>query len=512
MKKFLLSCILVSFFSFSVNGQILIYNVCGKAAFESVEAEAAIKTADGGYILAGKTSSIDTLNGDAYLIRIDLNHDTIWTRIIGGPSLLSFSSVCQDANGNFVALGHAYNQGTGLDLLVSKTDSLGYNLWTKAFGNSSSEYPSRVIATSDGNFILTGYTYGPVNEGIFLIKLNPSGDTLWTKIYSAPYSAHGFGVVQNPDGGYTLAGMTVIVNNQWDIMLINVDSMGALNWAHHYGGLNVEEAFWINRSYDGGYIVTGSTESFGAGGDDVYLLRLDDTGNILWAKTYGGPGHESGYYVSETSDSGFICAGYTNGFGAGMQDGYVIKTNSNGDTVWTKTYGWTNNQELFYITPANYGYQAVGECGYGFSSFMIDSNGYSGCYDGYPSTTVSTVIMSTGTLPINLYSGFGIYFPATYIASGVGCQVLCFVDPLNVNQEHTIENLIFPNPATDYINVRSWFGVRQLEIFNLWGKQEAAFCVGQNKRTFDITDLSPGIYYVKVYLEKGNEVLKLIKQ
>jgi len=104
-----------------------------------------------------------------------------------------------------------------------------------------------------------------------------------------------------------------------------------------FGGTSWDEAHAVQQTTDGGYIVAGRADSFGVGGSDVYLIKTDSLGDTLWAKTYGGAGSDEGWAVRQTTDGGYIVAGYTESFGAGLRDVYLIKTDANGDTLWTKT-------------------------------------------------------------------------------------------------------------------------------------------------------------------------------
>lgn len=140
------------------------------------------------------------------------------------------------------------------------------------------------------------------------------------------------------------------------ILFLSPDTL----WTRTYGGSGNETANCIQRTSDGGYIIAGYTESFGSGGKDVYLIKTDDYGNILWAKTYGGAGNEVARCVQETQDSGYIIAGYTASFGGGGKDIYVIKTDINGDSLWTRTYGDSLDQEGYWIEEINGEYVITG--------------------------------------------------------------------------------------------------------------------------------------------------------
>jgi hypothetical protein len=154
----------------------------------------------------------------------------------------------------------------------------------------------------------------------------------FAKIYGGTSYDFAYSVQQTSDGGYIVAGKTGSFGAGWeDIFLIKTDANGNLQWAKTYGGTNWEGAWSVQQTSDGGYIVAGYTNSFGAGDWDIFLIKTDANGNIQWAKTYGGTGNESAASVQQTSDGGYIVAGGATSFGAGGHDIFLIKTDANGD-------------------------------------------------------------------------------------------------------------------------------------------------------------------------------------
>jgi hypothetical protein len=175
---------------------------------------------------------------------------------------------------------------------------------------------------------------------VYLVKTSASGDTLWTRTYGGTGEDYGNSVQQTSDSGYIVAGYTNSFGaGNEDVYLVKTSASGDALWTRTYGGTGEDYGNSVQQTSDSGYIVAGWTNSFGAGGHDIYLIKTNASGDTLWTRTYGGTGGDEGYSVQQTSDGGYIIAGYTGSFGAGGWDVYLIKTNASGDTLWTSTYG-----------------------------------------------------------------------------------------------------------------------------------------------------------------------------
>jgi len=311
------------------------------------------QTMDGGFIIAGLTMSFGAGNADLYLIRTDLSGDTLWTRTYGGTAWDEGYSVRETSDGGFIIGGLTSSFGSGLgDFYLMRTDSLGDTLWSKTYGGTLDEHGYSVQETSDGGFILAGETesYGAGLADVYLVRTNSFGDTLWTKTYGGTDSDVGFSVQETSDGGYIITGWTWSFGaGSVDVYLIRTNSSGDTLWTRTYGDSLDDFGTSVQQTSDGGYIITGWTTSFGAGLSDIHLLRTDSSGNILWTKIYGGINWDDGWFVQETFDGGFVITGYTESFGSGSGDLYLIRTDSLGDTLWTRTYGGTDLDEGYYI-------------------------------------------------------------------------------------------------------------------------------------------------------------------
>jgi len=268
--------------------------------------------------------------------------DTAWTKTYGGGGYDYGRSVQQTADGGYIVAGETGSYGAGgMDVYLIKTDSLGDTLWIRTYGGGGGDFGYSVQQTIDGGYIVAGYTgsYG-VGGDVYLIKTNSSGDTLWTRTYGGTGTDIGKSVQQTTDEGYIVTGYTESYGmGESDVYLIKTDSLGDTLWTKTYVGGDQNYGRSVQQTADGGYIVAGDAIFYGAGGYDVYLIKTDSLGDTLWTKTYGGGEGDFGYSVQQTTDGGYIVAGYTWSYGVGESDVYLIKTDSLGDTLWTKTYG-----------------------------------------------------------------------------------------------------------------------------------------------------------------------------
>jgi hypothetical protein len=272
--------------------------------------------------------------------------DTLWSRTYGGIQEDFSLSVQQTTDGGYISVGWTNSFGTGgEDVYLIKTDSYGNLLWTHTYGGTHEDYSSSVEQTTDGGYIVVGHTNSFVVSvrKVYLIKTNSSGDTLWTHFYGGGALDVGSSVQQTPDGGYMVAGVTQSFGaGSYDFYLFKTNSLGDILWTRAYGGSSSDECYSFQQTKDDGYILAGYTESFGAGHRDVYLIKTDSVGDTLWSRTYGGSFDDQGFSVKETEDGGYIVVGQTDPFGDGYYDVYVIKTDSVGHNVWTRTYGGTS--------------------------------------------------------------------------------------------------------------------------------------------------------------------------
>ena len=291
------------------------------------------QTTDGGFIIAGYTGSFGAGNDDVYLIKTDPNGEMLWQNTFGGSKWEYGYSVQQTTDGGFIIAGDtsSFSAWPYSDVYLVKTDCAGNLLWQKTIGGGHFDFGTSVQQTADGGYIIAGWTksFGgaPFREDVYLIKTNSAGNLLWQKtfIVSVSWAA----VQQTTDGGYIIvAGST----------LIKTDTNGNLLWQKTFGGFSCGFSCGssIQQTIDRGFIIAGCTSSFSADPDytDVYLVKTDSEGNLLWQKTFAGSRENWGRSVQQTADGGYIMAGWTESFGAGSSDVYLIKLGFEGCQRW----------------------------------------------------------------------------------------------------------------------------------------------------------------------------------
>jgi hypothetical protein len=300
------------------------------------------QTSDGGYILGGDTKSFGAGDYDAYVIKVGALGDTQWTRTYGGEQADAMSSVYQTLDGGYVMAGVTFSTGDP-DIYLVRTDAVGDTLWTKTFGDAGDEdWARQVRQTADSGYVVVGHTWfrDSAYPDIRVIRLDGRGNTQWDRTYGGPLAEHGYAIRQSSDSGHVVVGSTMSFGaGQLDVYLVKLDPAGDTVWTRTFGDTISDEGYGVEQTTDGGYIVAGRT-SFRAEDDgDVYLIRTNAAGDMLWAGDYGGQSYDQGCTAQQISEDAYVVAGGTESYGAGGRDVYLIKTDADGDTLWTRTFG-----------------------------------------------------------------------------------------------------------------------------------------------------------------------------
>ncbi len=278
-------------------------------------------TWEGGYIIAGETASYSGYYDDVYLIKTNSLGNMVWSQTFGGSHVDDGESVQQTPDGGYIIAGSTRSFGAGYyDVYLIKTDMFGNEEWSQTFGGSGGDRGNCVQNTSDGGYIIAGYT----GNDVYLIKTDSAGIEQWSQIFDTGEGDVGEGVQQTFDGGYIITGYGQSGEFSY-AFLIKTDSSGVEQWTQTYSEDPYTTGRSVQQTSDGGYIVTGSS-GFGIGGGfDVYVIKTDASGVEQWSQTFGGVWGESGRCVQQVSDGGYIIVGGTDSYGAGGCDMWVIR-------------------------------------------------------------------------------------------------------------------------------------------------------------------------------------------
>ena len=286
------------------------------------------QTPDNGFIIVGRTNAV----WDVYLIKTNNNGYSQWTRTFGGNGSDIGYSVQLTMDGGYIIAGETASFGAGsVDVYLIKTDGNGYQQWYNTFGGISADEGWSVQQTTDGGYIIAGCTasFGAGSFDVYLIKTDESGNQQWDQTYGGISADFGKSMQQTADGGCVIAGWTSSFGaGSRDVYLIKTDVYGNQQWSQTFGGTGFDYGNHVHQTSDSGYIITGHIDSLGISHNDVYVVKTDNDGNQLWYKTIGGSSFEVGTSVQQTSDGGYIITGSTASYGAGGYDVYLIKLES----------------------------------------------------------------------------------------------------------------------------------------------------------------------------------------
>ncbi|MEO5572464.1 MAG: T9SS type A sorting domain-containing protein [Bacteroidia bacterium] len=516
-------------------GNIYSQNPYGEKTFGTQNNESCfsfIHTRDNGYAMLGSTTSPNAGKLDIYLTKLDSNEHVEWTKMYGGIENESGNCVRQTLDGGFIICGDEQSWGAGLaDAYLIRTDSLGNILWNRTYGGSHNDILVKIELTSDSNYIAVGYTATPPNHtgDIFVIKVNDSGDTLWTRIIGDTlYYDAATNLVANNDGGCTISGRVTSYGEGYrDVMLSRLDANGNIIWFHTYGGLYVEEGMAVTHTDDNGYVITGGTETFSSNGYfDVYMMRIDSVGDIVWSKTYGGDKIEATYCIVPADDGGFVVTGFTDSWaylhlrtgnplsilGDDSSHVFLMKVNAFGDTVWARAIGGTTQDEAYALINAADGGYIVGAYSSSFSgtdsldAFIIhtDSLGNSGCHS-YP---VSPDIGNPATIQNNYNPGFTSGLVITNPPTIQDSVTFLESDPcfgVSVEENKTVHDAvsIFPNPfrtSAVILLPENWKTPVNVTIYDVPGKKIRSenVLLSGNEIKIERKNLPEGIYFIEI--------------
>ncbi len=522
-----------------------------------------------------------------YLLRIVLSSSLMtgfaqapaikWQKSLGGAGFDKATSIQQTSDGGFIVAGVTSstagdittNNGTN-DYWVVKLDSLANITWQKTLGGSGDDGANAVTQTSDGGYFVVGSSNSPASGNItnpkgqydvWVAKLTPSGIMTWQKSYGGTSLDEAYAVQQTTDGGYIIAGdsrsnnFDLTANNGiYDFWIIKIDAVGAIQWQKSLGGSGDDIARAIQQTPDGGYIVTGETNSNNAdvsgnnGGIDYWVVKLSSMGAIQWQKCLGGAAADIAYTVKQTSDGGYVVGGKAasnNGNvtgNKGLENAWVVKLTSTGVITWQKCFGGN-------VFDACNSIQQTIDGGYIFagtaSSNTLDVSGNNGGNDYWVVKLNSAGTFSWQKCLGGSNGDFGACIQQTsdegYVVAGnasssngditnakgladfwvvrfKGVFTPTITVPTAINETNSSNSQfnIFPNPSNGIITVsfNSEIGDGyQLRMTDPLGRLVFEEKINEDQLTFDVSGVATkGIYFLSMFNKDRNlvEVQKII--
>jgi len=339
----LLICFFLLTFNFGVSGQTAsMWNqTYGGPAIE--DCFYATETTDGGCAMVGYTYSFGSGDADIWLVKTDLYGNLEWNRTFGTQDYEAAQHLIATDDGGYIIVGTCIPFGfDNRDVWLIKTDSSGNIQWNKTYGGNGDDKAWRIIKTSDTGYAIVGRTnsYGQGANDYLLFKTDSSGNIQWNTTFGGVEEESARGILETPDNGFLLTGWSASYGaGKLDYWLVKTDVAGNHEWNQTYGGTETERAITTIPTNDGNYITLGNSASFGQGETDIYLVKTDNSGNLVWNITYGGPLAETPFDIIKTSDGGYGITGHTYSFGVGENDIWFIKTDSRGNMIFNQTYG-----------------------------------------------------------------------------------------------------------------------------------------------------------------------------
>lgn len=425
---------------------------------------------DGGYLVLGSTGSFGAGSSDFYLVRLDLDGALEWSAAIGTPGAEQGWGIAEAADG-YALVGFSSGGTGGFDGMLVFTDHLGTEQWRRFYGGSDWDFLYAIAADPEGYF-LVGNTYsGSGNGDQWLLKVQSNGDTLWTRSFGTEYEDVARGVASTADGGCIVAGTIGTEDGTTSAVLTKFSATGDQQWQAVVGGASNDAGMDVVPTIDGGYVLSGSTESFSAF-REMLMAKVDHDGVLVWQQHVGQIADWEGRQIVERPDGGLALVGFTMAFGAGGKDVYLLFTDAEGEFMYGRTYGGSDDDE----------------------GWSVD-------------LTLDGGVVITGS---NASSGPGV--KSMYVIKGDATgevadpQDYPYFDPLPVTEQATSSGVLLTptllSPG-DEMHVRlNGQGSAMVSILDLRGTVQAMVPLNASTRSsIRIPDLAPGPYLISIERE-----------
>lgn len=310
-------------------------------------------TKDGGALVVGSTTSKGAGGYDAWMLRLDRDGKLLWERTMGGVGDEVIYGGGAMPDGGLTFVGYTASKGAGKkDLWVVRLDADGRVLWDRTYGGAEDDMAHGVTLVPDGGLIVVGHTEskGAGSADVWVLRLDVAGHVLWDRTFGGSQWEIGFDVTVLADGDLVVAGFTESFGaGGVDGLVLRYDHAGTLRWNKTFGGSETDQLFSVVAAPCGGLLVTGFTTSKEAGNADAWLIRLDESGNVLWEQTYGGAAIDRAWTAAALPDGGFLVNARTQSKRAGGENLWLLRVDAQGDVLWDQVFGGTKHDWGFRL-------------------------------------------------------------------------------------------------------------------------------------------------------------------
>ncbi|CAA6810814.1 MAG: Unknown protein [uncultured Sulfurovum sp.] len=303
----------------------------------------------------GSCKSFNAERSDICVTRLNNQGQTIWRKLLGGKKEDKGIAISRAADGNLLILGESKSfEYGGQDIYVAKLSLEGKLIWEKAMGGDRDEFAAGIAGTNDGGILLIGDSESFSKKGyrdIYIVRLDKNGKTLSTKTIGGKLNDEANDLTRTADGNFMMVGSREIKNSgDADFFIMKLNQDGKKIWARTLGEDYNDVLYAVTPTPDGGIVATGKTRSYNSEQTDLPIMHFDKNGKLLWFKIYGFGYYDEGNAITMTKDGNYMVAGTTNSMGKGDYDEYLLALNKKGELLWSKTYGGINKDIAHGIT------------------------------------------------------------------------------------------------------------------------------------------------------------------
>ncbi|MGB1219467.1 MAG: hypothetical protein ACPG4W_06795 [Flavobacteriales bacterium] len=311
----------------------------------------------------GDSKSFDDPNGDYYVLKLDLDGELISEKTFGGSGEETGVQILPTQDGNFILIGSTTSSGAGLtDIQIIKINDESDVIWSKTFGGPMKDSPAYVIETTSGEFCIAATTesFGSGSRDIYMLWLDQNGNEIRHKFYGNTDADGSAKVMELENEELMLFGYTYnFDNNSRDLYLLKMNALGDSIWSKHYGGSDYEEPQDFEQTTEGDFVLHGHSASTDPL-HDMYTLKVDENGEQIWKKEYGGAAHDGGQSMLINSEGNYVLIGRSTSFGSGDRGIYMVTTSPDGSKLKDKVFGGTKNDWGQYILEHQAFYYIIG--------------------------------------------------------------------------------------------------------------------------------------------------------